>query len=134
MFKVKKQFSSIIYICLISFIGLLFIINNNKVMAMNKNNSEIKIRKNKGKQIANNVPITKEVDEFFQLLQKAKKNIQQIRENNPFLHKASVEEIEEHISLSIKRESEYIKKSIKNRKKIDLEDLDFNTIPKEKQL
>ncbi|MBP3059562.1 hypothetical protein FEF22_002125 [Texas Phoenix palm phytoplasma] len=28
-----------IYICLISFIGLLFIINNNKVMAMNKGNN-----------------------------------------------------------------------------------------------
>ncbi|MBP3059561.1 hypothetical protein FEF22_002120 [Texas Phoenix palm phytoplasma] len=57
MFKVKKQFSSIIYICLISFIGLLFIINNNKVMAMNKNNYERINNKDKGKKIANNEPI-----------------------------------------------------------------------------
>nr|WP_083985308.1 SVM family protein [Maize bushy stunt phytoplasma] len=41
MSKVKNQFSRIIYICLISFIGLLFMNNNNKVMAMNSDNNYI---------------------------------------------------------------------------------------------
>ncbi|KOR75265.1 hypothetical protein CPX_001768 [Candidatus Phytoplasma pruni] len=38
MIKLKKQFK-IIYLCLITFIGLLFI-NNNKVIAMNNLNDE----------------------------------------------------------------------------------------------
>ncbi|MFR0367901.1 SVM family protein [Candidatus Phytoplasma palmae] len=124
MFKIKKQFSNIIYICLISFIVLFFIISNDKVMAMDKNNSEI--RKNKGKEICTttNEPSDEEVDEFFRKLKRAKQSIQQIRENNPHLKKSSVGEIEAYILSSIKRESE---KSNKKRQKIDL-----NVIPEEK--
>ncbi|MEC4559025.1 MAG: SVM family protein ['Conium maculatum' witches'-broom phytoplasma] len=39
MFKSKNQFKTF-YFCLITFIGLLFICNNNQVMAMNNNISE----------------------------------------------------------------------------------------------
>ncbi|WP_341266500.1 SVM family protein [Candidatus Phytoplasma fraxini] len=38
MIQLKNQLSRIVCICLISFIGLLFMNNNNRVMAMNQNN------------------------------------------------------------------------------------------------
>ncbi|MBP3059290.1 hypothetical protein FEF22_000610 [Texas Phoenix palm phytoplasma] len=130
MFKVKKQFSSIIYICLISFIVLLFIINNDKVMAMNKNNYE-RIN-DKGKQISNNESSDDsdaEVNDFFhlfkllnQLLKKTKKKFNKIKEKNSLFEEASAEDIEAaHILLDIKN-------SDKKPKKLNL---DLNDIPKE---
>ncbi|MBS2126382.1 SVM family protein ['Fragaria x ananassa' phyllody phytoplasma] len=44
MFKLKNQFKTI-YFCLITFIGLLFIFNNNQIMAMN-NQDNISNKKN----------------------------------------------------------------------------------------
>ncbi|MFR0367902.1 SVM family protein [Candidatus Phytoplasma palmae] len=128
MFKIKKQFSNIIYICLISFIVLFFIISNDKVMAMDKNNSEI--RKNKGKEICTNESSDdEEVDDFmelFQILKSAKQKIQQIREKHPHLKRSFPKE-DSFKELEAAKILLDLRKGSKKRQKIDL-----NTIPEEK--
>ncbi|MBS2126617.1 SVM family protein ['Fragaria x ananassa' phyllody phytoplasma] len=117
MFQLKKQFK-IIHLCLITFIGLLFIINNHQLIAM---------QNNKNKQILQKAqPTDEEVNDFFRLVKKQKEIIQNIKQKYPLLHNASVKEIEEWVcsDINLKTESQSSNKKTTN--------LDLNTIPEEK--
>ncbi|MDV3143184.1 MAG: hypothetical protein Q8894_02570 [Sweet potato little leaf phytoplasma] len=82
---------------LISYLCLFALININPVMAM-KNND-------KGKTITNHEPSEKEVNEFFQSLKRTKENICQIRQKNPHLKNASIQEIEKWACSSNKQQT-----------------------------
>ncbi|MDV3166521.1 MAG: SVM family protein ['Waltheria sp.' little leaf phytoplasma] len=81
---------------LISYLGLFALININPVMAMENNN--------KGKTITNHEPSDKEVNDFFQLLNKSKQNISEIRKTIPHLKNASIRKIEEWACSSNKQQ------------------------------
>ncbi|MDV3139525.1 MAG: SVM family protein [Candidatus Phytoplasma australasiaticum] len=72
---------------LVSCLGLLFVINNNQVMAMNNNNKDKKIKTHE--------PSDKELNDFFQLLNNSKQIILEIRKTIPYLKNASIKEIDE---------------------------------------
>ncbi|WP_323847805.1 MAG: SVM family protein [Phytoplasma sp.] len=79
MFQLKNKFQ-IVYICLINFIGLLFIFSDHRVMAMNNN-----ISQNPNAEIINNI------GEFQNLMLLQRNSAQQII--NAFLNRASEPEI-----------------------------------------
>ncbi|WP_017191936.1 SVM family protein [Poinsettia branch-inducing phytoplasma] len=116
MFKLKNQLN-IIYLCLITFIGLLFMNNNNLVMAMENN---------KNKQILQNEqPIDKEVNDFFRLLKKQKEIIKNIKQKHPHLQNASIKEIEQWICSDIDQKVE----SQSSNKKQKTKNFDLNVVP-----
>ncbi|MCQ9618819.1 MAG: SVM family protein [Candidatus Phytoplasma pruni] len=107
MLKLKNQFK-IIYLCLITFISLLFIIDNNQIMGMDSN---------KGKQILNNKINNSnfnelEFNEFCKLIEQRKQITQ-------------LQKIINSKNISIKETKS--ESSNKKRKALDL-----NTIPEDK--
>ncbi|OOP60276.1 hypothetical protein B2G44_00345 [Candidatus Phytoplasma citri] len=100
---------------LIGYLGLFFLININPVMAMDHNN--------KDKQIKNYTEVSEtELNNFFQLLNRSKKNISEIREKIPHLKNASIKEIEQWACSSDTQQT-------KN-KRLKTIDFDLNQHPK----
>uniref|UniRef100_UPI0003803B9C SVM family protein n=1 Tax=Vaccinium witches'-broom phytoplasma TaxID=85642 RepID=UPI0003803B9C len=63
MIKLQKKIK-IIYLCLITFIGILFILNDNQVMAMNNLNDENTINKEINKLYLERKELTKQIKYF----------------------------------------------------------------------
>ncbi|MDO7983679.1 MAG: SVM family protein [Pigeon pea little leaf phytoplasma] len=97
MMRIKKKIH-FLPLFLIIYFGLFFLININQVMAMENNN--------KGKKIINREPSDKEVNNFFQLLNKSKQNISKIKKTNPNLENASIKQIEEWLCSSNKQQTQ----------------------------
>ncbi|WP_349401797.1 putative secreted protein, SVM family protein [Candidatus Phytoplasma solani] len=111
MFKVKKQlflFKIVLLVCL----GLFLITNIHQVMATENS---------KGKQILNDKPSDKEINDFFKLVKKSQENIKQIKQKYPHLKNAPIKEIENFLFFNINQQ-----RTNNNKKKLDL-----NKIPKE---
>ncbi|WP_341266361.1 SVM family protein [Candidatus Phytoplasma fraxini] len=116
MIKLKNQFK-IIYLCLITFIGLLFIFNNHQIMAMQNNKNKQILQKEQ--------PNDEEVNDVFRLVKKQKEIIKNIKKQHPHLQNASIKEIEQWICSDIdqKLESQPSNKKQKN------QNFDLNIIP-----
>ncbi|WP_017193785.1 SVM family protein [Vaccinium witches'-broom phytoplasma] len=102
MFKLKNQFK-IIYLCLIIFVGLLFIINNQQLMAMqnnkNKQKSDVDLMEeaveelSEGIKYFNKKGIQINLDKIMKLLPKKETNTKKrnitLEEPNLFISKKS---------------------------------------------